>query len=210
VTVPAIIAINAIPRFLESIRKAGVPEKVDRGYLKSLGFKNSNDAALVPLFKSLGFLDSGGKPTKVYREYRAARTEGAKEILGAVVRSAYSGLFAMYPDAHRKDDEALANWMRANTDKGESTQTRALKTFKALRDSASFDESVSEQLRESTVEDALPTMAKSDGTTHVRSHVQSMPDVTINITLQIAATDDAAIYDKFFASMKKHLFPDES
>jgi hypothetical protein len=39
---------------------------------------------------------------------------------------------------------------------------------------------------------------------------QATPEVTINITLQIAPTNDATIYDKFFASMKKHLFPDES
>ena len=39
---------------------------------------------------------------------------------------------------------------------------------------------------------------------------QTAPNVTINITLQITATNDASIYDKFFASMKKYLFPDES
>ncbi|HEU5159785.1 MAG TPA: DUF5343 domain-containing protein [Streptosporangiaceae bacterium] len=209
--IPAVIATNAIPRFLESIPKVGVPEKVDGNYLKSLGFKNSNDMALVPLFKSLGFLDSGGKPTSIYRDYRAADAEEAKRILGTAIRTFYSGLFMTYPDAHRKDDEALANWMRANTDKGAATQGRALRTFKVLRDSASFDEAPQAQLREPSNAVAPSNGAQgSASSARIHTHAQATPEVTINITLQIAATDDASIYDKFFASMKKHLFSDES
>jgi hypothetical protein len=209
--VPALIASNAIPRYLDSIRKAGVPAKVDATYLKSIGFKNSNDLALIPLFRALGFLDPGGQPTTIYREYRGANAEGAKRVLGQAVRTCYAGLFDVYPDAHRKDDEALTNWLRANTDKGEATQARALRTFKALRDAASFDEAalVSADIPPNdsvVVNGGTPNGAGA--LQHVRSH--TAPDVTINITLQVAATNDASIYDKFFASMKRHLFPDES
>ena len=142
-SVPAIISNNAIPRYLDVIRKSGIPQKVDGKYLKTLGFKNSNDGALIPLFKSLGFLDRNGQPTDRYREYRAGSSEEAARILAAGIRACYSGLFAVYPDAYRKDEEALANWMRANSDKGEATQTRALKTFRTLSESASFDDAPS-------------------------------------------------------------------
>jgi hypothetical protein len=213
-TVPALVAPNAIPRFLDAMRKAGVPAKVDGTYLKSIGFKNSNDAALIPLFKSLGFLDSNGQPTSTFRDYRGASSEQAEKVLGGAVRSCYSGLFEIYPDAYRKDDEALTNWMRANTDKGEATQARALKTFKVLRDTASFDEAPPAPTDLPPVNTLM-----SDGTSRSdevsspappRRTQTTRPDVTINITLQIAATTDASIYEKFFASMKKHLFPNES
>jgi hypothetical protein len=211
-TVPALIATGSIPRFLEAIRKTGVPQKVDSNHLKTLGFKNSNDAALVPLFKSLGFLDSSGKPTGVFMEYRAASADGAKSVLGMAIRTCYAGLFELYPDAYRKDDEALSNWMRANTDKGEATQARALKTFKTLRDSAAFDQAplVSNDLpvNGDISNGATPTLVPSSPVQHLGT--RTTPDVTINITLQIAPTNDASIYDKFFASMKKHLFADES
>ena len=156
-TVPALIATNAIPRFLDSIRKTAVPVKVDGNYLKSIGFKSGNDAALIPLFKALGFLDPSGKPTSAFREYRGSSDEEAKKVLGKAIKTCYSGLFSVYPDAYRKDDEALTNWLRANTDKGEVTQTRALKTFKILRDAASFDE-VPPTATEVTVVD-MPTSA---------------------------------------------------
>ncbi len=136
------ISANAIPRFLANIRMAGVPDKVDANYLKSVGFKNSNDRALIALFKSLGFLDSGGKPTELYRSYRSESADKAKNVLGAAVKKkTYAGLFQTYPDAYRKDDEALTNWIRANTDGGADMQKRALNTFKLLRDAATFDDS---------------------------------------------------------------------
>jgi hypothetical protein len=212
-TVPALVAPNAIPRFLESIRKVGIPAKVDGNYLKSLGFKNSNDPALIPLFRSLGFLDSNGQPTDTYRRYRGDSVDDAKKVLGAAIKKCYPGLFEVYPDAYRRDDEALTNWMRANTDKGEATQARALKTFKILRDAASFDEAqptfADAQLAKSVIPDYTVQSADvSNRVQHLRT--QKMPDVTINITLQIEATKDASIYDNFFSSMKRNLFPDES
>jgi hypothetical protein len=210
--VPALIASGSIPRFLEAVRKSGVPQKVDSNYLKTLGFKNSNDTALVPLFKSLGFLDSSGKPTGIFTEYRAASADEAKVVLGGAIKICYAGLFEIYPDAYRKDDEALINWMRANTDKGEATQARALKTFKTLRDLAVFDQ-VPLGSNDLTAGRIMPNGATRlpDATVPVQHvGIRTTPDVTINITLQVAATNDASIYDKFFASMKKHLFADEA
>src|SRR5207302_9417534 len=102
------------------------------------------DVALVPLFRNLGFLDAAGHPTNLFREYRGSSAEEGKKLLGNAIKACYPGLFEVYPDAYRRDDEALTNWLRANTDKGEATQAHALRTFKTLRDAASFDESQSE------------------------------------------------------------------
>lgn len=217
--IPALIATNSIPRFLEAIRKAAVPVKVDINYLKGLGFKNSNDSAIPPLFKSLGFLDAAGKPTEIFRSYRAASSDEARRILGTAVKTCYSGLFDVYPDAYRKDDEALSNWIRANTEKGEVTQGRALKTFKALIESAAFDqdpaapaEDPDSAITPNDVSHSTPNGSRQ-GVAPIAvqyATARSAPEVSINITLQIAATNDASIYDKFFAAMKRHLFPDES
>lgn len=211
-TTPALIATYAIPRFLDSIRKTAVPPKVDGNYLKGIGFKSNNDTALIPLFKSLGFLDSSGKPTTVFRQYRGASEGEAKQILGTAVTACYSGLFSVYPDAYRKDDEALTNWLRANTDKGEATQKRALKTFKALRDAASFDETPPTPTEEPSVNGSAPGSSNGAAAVSAAQHIpiRTGPDISINITLQIAATNDSSIYDKFFSSMRKNLFPDES
>lgn len=211
-TIPALISTNVISRLLDSIKKTGVPEKVDRTYLKSIGFASTNDLSLIPLFKSLGFLDSSGKPTEIFRDYRAKGPDDANKVLGDAIKACYSQLFSVYPDAYRKDDEALTTWFRANIDKGEATQTRALKTFKTLCSHASFDEmsapAEAPPRDEITSNGAATKTVAADLSQQVRSY--ATPDVTINITLQIAATNDATIYDKFFMSMRKHLFTNDA
>jgi len=91
------------------ISTAGVPAKVDTNYLKSVGLKSGNDAALVKIFKSLGFLDGSGVPTDKWRSYKDSTK--SKKVLGEAIKTTYSGVFSIYPDANRKDDEAIRNWI---------------------------------------------------------------------------------------------------
>jgi hypothetical protein len=206
--VPAIIATNAIPRYLGIIPKIGVPDKVDVSYLKSIGFKNSNDRALVPLFKSLGFLDSSGKPTQVYRDYRAADGDSAKKILGDAVRQCYSGLFSTYSDAQSQDDVTVGNWIRANSDSGADGQRRALNTFKALRGAAIFDASSAPSSGPAeamgTANEIAHTPERPPGGRHVEQSVG--PDVHLDIQIHIPADATAEQIDQIFGSMAKHLY----
>jgi hypothetical protein len=59
-----------IREFLLKIKTVGVPEKVTNNYLVSVGFKSSNDRALITVLKSLKFVDSSGKPTTRWQHYR--------------------------------------------------------------------------------------------------------------------------------------------
>jgi hypothetical protein len=82
------------------------------------------------------------------------------------------------------------------------------------RNAASFDDAailpVEVPAPPETTNGSIAPQSGNDVTADQVHHVQTRtgPDVTINISLQMAATNDAAIYDKFFAAMKKHLFPD--
>ncbi len=91
---------NTIPRFLTLIQSAGVPPKVSQDYLKSVGFKSSNDRYLIPIMKTLGFLDTSGVPTDRWRAYRDKGR--AKGVLAAAITEAYGSLFETYPDAYRR------------------------------------------------------------------------------------------------------------
>src|SRR5439155_1978904 len=101
---------SAIKEFLEKIHETGVPAKVSQDYLVSIGFKSKNDRPLIALFKSLGFLDQSGAPTDLYRKYREKKQ--APKVLAMAIMTTYSDLYATYPDAHRKDSEALADYFR--------------------------------------------------------------------------------------------------
>lgn len=188
-------------KFLEKIRTVGVPEKVTIAYLASLGFKSTNDRPILSTMKFLDFVDGSGGPTETWQRYRPKETAGA--VLAEAIRTAYSELFSMYPDAERKDNEALRNYFSTHTKVGEATLNLILRTFKALCDMADFSA-------------APPPKAAGDAgkseetqTVTVVRQAQNGPAININIQLQLQATEDPKVYDNFFAAMKKHLFPSE-
>ncbi len=188
-----------LPRFMSQIKAGAVPSKVDMKYLKSMGFTSSNDQALVPLFKSIGFVDSSGAPTERWSQYCV--TDQAARVLAKGIREAYSQLFEVYPDAHRKDDEAIRNVFKAHTSVAEETVSRMLGTFKGLTALADFG-----NVRDTPAEAPSGAAATTNGDS--RSHESAnLSGMTLDLNIQLAlpATDDMSVYDKIFASMKKHL-----
>lgn len=56
---------------------------------------------------------SDGTPTERWTKHR--HTGEAQGVMAQAVREAWDGLFALYPDAPRRDDEAIRNWMRTRS-----------------------------------------------------------------------------------------------
>ncbi len=121
---------SAIKEFLEKIHETGVPSKISQEYLVSIGFKSKNDRPLITLFKSLGFLDQSGAPTNLYREYR--NRERGPKVLAKAIMSTYADLYATYPEAHKKDADALADYFRTKTGLGSRAVSALVNTFKAF------------------------------------------------------------------------------
>ena len=192
---------SSLSKFLNHIQTAGIPTKVNRDYLTSVGFKSSNDRYLIPIFKAIGFLDASGQPTQRWRDFRDKNK--SRTILGEGIQQAYRDLFDTYPDAHRKDNEAIRNFFASRTDWGTATLDRAVSTFKSLCSMATFGDGAPSTLPEieSSGEEPPPTASIPRSRT-------SEPAITLNIQLELPATSDADVYDKLFAAMRKHLFRD--
>lgn len=183
-----------VGKFLRHIQSAGVPEKVTNAYLESVGFKSKNHRYLIPVFKALNFIDSSGTPTKRWNEYRDKGR--SKQVLGAALKEAYADLFRTYPDAERKDTEAIRNFLSARSKVAEITLQRAVATFKAIAGESDLTAS------------AAPAEAKTPPAPtleHQPAVSRSVAGVSVNIELHLPATDDASVYDKLFAAMRKHL-----
>jgi len=197
-----------VKKFLDHVQKSGVPEKVTLNYFVKVGFKSTNDRYLLGILKFLGFVDASGVPTKTWTDYRNRQTAGA--TLAAAMRRAYADLFKTYPDAERKDNEALRNYFSAHTKVAESTLGLIVTTFKALVAIADFEAAPVAEGDASAEDTAAPARRRATSTIvsepDARSVTPSAPTININIQLQLPATEDAAIYDKLFAALKKHLF----
>lgn len=210
---PLTMNTTSLTRFLNHIQGSGVPAKVDRTYLKSVGFKGGNDGYIIPVLKHIGFVSTSGAPETRWRSYRDKTR--APKILAQGILEGYAELFEVYPDAYRKDEEALRNWVRSKTEYDELKVGHAVKTFRALAAMAEFDEPADDA---STVEgapaDASVPVAHASVPVIAAPVVPrpgaATPSFNINIELHLPPSADADTYDKFFAAMKKHLFPDAS
>lgn len=201
--IPSIITTNAIPRFLKHIQTANVPAKVTIAYLKTVGFKSSNDSALVPLFKSVGFIDGSGAPTDRWRQYKD--TSKAKTVLAAGIREAYSGLFDIYADAERQDNEAIANWIRTSGGASDVTVDRALRAFRALCAEADFGAVAVDHHKSVPGLDQAPITVPAPAP--VLSGVSAGgPSININIELHLPPSSDPTVYENLFKAMKENLF----
>ena len=62
-SVPYMPTVGNLPKILQAIQRAGVPEVFTVDFLKDLGFKSSNDRPIIRVLKYLGFLSQSGHPT---------------------------------------------------------------------------------------------------------------------------------------------------
>lgn len=194
---PYSYGIKKLSPFFSHIQSAAIPDKMHQQYLKKAGFTSSYDSAIIPLFKFIGFLDSSGVPTKLWREYRDKSKAG--KVLASALKDSYNELFSLFPDAHRKDTEALRNYFSAHTTKGESVLTAIVSTFKTLCTLSDFDTAeitaaIGEELQK------LP----EEGKLHAREVLREYT-ININIQLQLPSTENALVYEKLFEALKKHL-----
>jgi hypothetical protein len=196
----------SIKRFLSHVQSAGVPDKVTQKYLEKVGFKSTNDRYLIGVLKFVGFLDASGVPTKVWQSYRNKKTAGA--TLAAALRRCYADLFGTYPDAYRKDNEALRNYFSAHTKVAESTLGLIVSTFKTFCENADFEGEQPPETDEAATEPKTPLVPPKR--TPPKALPTGLPAVNINIQLQLPATDDATIYDKLFAARKNTCFREEA
>jgi hypothetical protein len=202
---PYVVTIDKFKEFMSGLHQKGVPTRADRVWLKSLGYGSSNHAAFLSVLKFVGLLDAGGRPTA---DYAPVIRGGNRARFAGLLRASYAPLFSVYPDAHRKDKEALRTFFRANTSSGEQVVTATTNVFQTLCGLADFEaepepvsagaaHAIEEASRGAREQPSVTTVQRATGT----------PGLTININLQIElpATTEADVYDKLFAAMARHL-----
>ena len=192
---PYVMTLDKFREFISKLQASGVPGRIDVKYLKSLGYTSSNHRTFPSALNFIGLVDNAGVPTT--DRYRALREgDSGKAKIGTYIREAYHELYLLYPDAHRKDVEALRNFFKAQTDLGGVAVAAMAGTFKALCQFASFDGAVS--VEEAALEE--PAASPPAGGRALRPIT-----INVNIQLSLPPTTDSEVYDKLFSSMAKHI-----
>ena len=206
---PQIHVVGKYQDFLIYLAGVGKPAMVDQGYIRKLGYKSSYDANFLHAIKFIGLVEDkrNGAPTEHWSRLRSD-FEGT---LADGLRRGYADLFSFYPDAHLRDEEALTNYFRGNTDDDADGVSRMANAFIAVRDLASFDDSIPLPDSDSDSHDTddgdsvSPEFEKKIKTTPGEKVKESgSTQVNLNIQLQLPADATGEIYEKFFEAMKKH------
>ena len=192
---PYITNQQRVKKFFEGIPKKRVPDKVTLKYLKEIGYSSTNDRPLIPISKFVGFVDNAGVPTAKWQQYRDERR--AKYILAEGIREGYSGLFNLYDDAYRKDEEALKSYFRENTTVSDSVVTLIVRTFKTLCEMADFS---GDRMRARPTDSEI-TEKQTESPEPGLNEIQ----MNINIQLTLPESKDPEVYELLFKALAEHV-----
>jgi len=188
-----------IRKYFEKIQEVAIPQnKVNTSWLKTLGFKSGNDGYILGVLKYIGFIDASGIPTEFWKQYKDPTR--AKVVMAQAIKQGYKELFDLYPDAFRKDREALYAFFSSKTGKAKSTVNLMVTTFINLCQLADFEQ-------ESLV--TVPPPKPKETVVSVKPEKGIIRELHINIQLHLPATNDPTVYDNLFKSLKKHLLSAE-
>lgn len=136
--IPYMPSITNLTKILDAIQRAGAPDAFGLDFLKDLGFTSSNDRAAIKLLKFLGFLDTGGKPTTLYKEFMDQSR--SKTVLAVRLKKAYDDLFLSDKEAQTRTVEKLKGWFKTKTGAGDAVAHKMAITFKSLANYADFSQ----------------------------------------------------------------------
>lgn len=193
---PLTTVIGKIKPLLGKIREVGVPQKATVQWLKTIGFKSSNDPSLLTALRFIGFIDASSVPTDTWKQYRGANH--AKVLAGAI-REGYSALYQIYPDAHTRTASEIEHVISTSSNAGKQAITKTVKTFQNLCGEADFSAA-------GDVAPPPPPPPPGTGTTPVNPVSTNSPSLHIDIQVHISPDSSPEQIDKIFESMAKHLY----
>jgi len=196
---------------LTTIQSERKPDEASIKWLKGLGFTAGNDYQFLQVCETIGFLDSGRRPTERWRRFQD-RTQSGKVMAEALV-DGYSILYKTFKDAHNKPIEELIQKFKVELEVSENLAKLASRTFKTLVDFADFDaleeappkkeepKEGEEPSPEVSVEQLKQLLAEARVSKEKRELA-----VNINIQITLPEKGEPEDYDKIFAALKKHFF----
>jgi len=201
---PYMLTNNKIDAILSKIRSAAKPAKFTYEFLKQLGFSSSNDRAIIPLLKKLGFILEDGAPTEYYGRLRD--TTDWQFVLGERMQDLYKDLYNVDTEIHKKSDDEVKGAITRITGKDEASVGRYFATFKALSGLAKFGASpkVTKAPAEGK-EDSAPTPKVTPPTPLNGANVEGSFSFHHNIEIHLPATTDISVYNAIFKSLRDNL-----
>jgi hypothetical protein len=136
-TLPYLASNKNIPKLFETILSAQKPSTFTHEYLRNtVGLKGSNDRPLIPLLRTLGFIDTAGVPTVAYDLLKNKAT--ASGAIAEGIKKAYPELFRANEKANALSSAELKGLLSQVSGADEKMVNLSARTFGALAKLADF------------------------------------------------------------------------
>ena len=194
---------------LERIVEGAAPEKFSREHLKGIGFGGSNDRAVIPLLKDIGFLTADGSPTGRYHAYRDRSR--SRRIMGEALLEAYQDLFTINENPTTSDRGAIEGKFKSTHNATDRVAQEQARTFFALLELADVRAARREPPQRPPKErkpeeesKAAEPLTKSPRTLPKPGSLR----LRYNIEVHLPATKDIDVYNAIFKALREHLLVD--
>ena len=199
---PYMVSNNKIKPILDSILTAAKPSKFSHEFLKKLGYASSNDRAVIPLLKGLGFIQESGATTEHYDDLK----DGTKRLhaLGDQIKYLYKDLYSLNENIHGAADDEIKGAISRITGKDAASVNRYFATFKTLVGIARFDGAAKKESKK-TDSDSSEKIKEKVGDDVPGRKAELKSEFHYNIQIHLPATTDISVYNAIFKSLKENL-----
>lgn len=209
--IPYMTAPGSIVKILEKIKEAATPESFSGDFLKTkLGFNGGNYLTFISWAKKCGLLTSEGTPTQLYKQFRNPTTSA--QSIASALRQGYSELYLRNEYCHDLDKKAFKGLVMEAT--GESHDSgrveRIVSTFFNTKALADFDSKVPPN-NQNNDEEQNPLKKDNQTESSKEQHPSNkLKSIGLNYTINLVLpkTDDPAIFNAIFKSLKENLLND--
>jgi hypothetical protein len=211
---PYVTASGNVARALNAIAAAATPDNVSQNFVKTiLKIPGGSGDQMTSFLKKVGFANSDGTPTDVYRKFRNSATRGT--AAAESLRFGYAPLYKRNEFMHELTDKDLKGLILEETGAAADSTAPNLvfACIKALKQFADFKTTTEAEVQadfvpfpsEVSVNLDRPRGEQSQGTTSGKIGL----NVGYTINLNLPATSDIAVFNAIFKSLKDNLLSDD-
>ena len=200
-----------IKGLFEKIASAKVPDAFTQAYLAdTLGLKSGGDRPLIPLLKSLEFIDAASKPTAHYSTLK--NPSKASITIAEGTRRAFAPLFAANEQAHKLPSDQLKGLIAQVAGSDEEVTRRTAGTFRTLIEVAgagAFESSLSPDSYDA--DDSMRAQDRSNSSPPIKDAVREeikhglRPEFHYNIQIHLPSNANEETYLSIFNALRKSL-----
>jgi hypothetical protein len=200
---PYLTSYKNVGKLFEGIYSAKQPDQFTHEFLqKTLGITASGDRSLIPMLRTLGFIDAANRPTAAYG---ALKNSGRrKPAIAEAIRRAYAPLFEANEQAEKLPNEELKGLVAQIAGSDDNMTTKIVGTFNALKAQADFN-TVAPPPDKTKESEAKDTDEESEELSKKKGKGFE-PQFHYNIQVQLPANGTEETYLNIFSALRK-VFP---